>query len=72
MEKAAFEAIKYITNPYALIAFVVLIVGYTFTKIRSGNRYKEDNSNNINVSGINNEVNDVDQSTNKRDDRDDD
>jgi hypothetical protein len=68
MEKAALEAIKYITNPYALTAFIVLIAGYTYVKIRSGNN-KQNNSNNIKVSGRDNDVSDINQSINKRDDK---
>jgi len=68
MEKAALVAIKYITNPYALTAFIVLIAGYTYVKIRSGNNNKQNNSNNIKVSGRNNDVSDINQSIKGRDD----
>lgn len=75
--ETGFEVIKYINNPYALIAFIVIVIIVAIEKIRAGGRYKQEiknisdkGGNQININGSNNKVSDIRQSMHGGDERD--
>ena len=75
--EAGFKALKYITNPYALIGFVIIIIAFVIVKIKAGNKFEQDvdngdggneGGNQINVNGYGNKLSKIKQSVNNGDD----